>query len=450
MSFYLYILYVALTFVRPIEMFAPDLLEYRPMLVLWIVAAAFALTRAISRGEVAARPVHFALLGLLMLIIAVSQVANGWPGGALPAVYDFSTAAMLFVLTCLNLTSPRRVTIACTTLILSMVVIAGFSIAAYHQGYMVEELVLRQGTGAEPASDLLDEPSSIPAEDTSGSYLWRVRYLGFLNDPNDLAQAMVMVLPMLFSRFNRRRKFRSALALAFPAGMLFYSIYLTHSRGAVLGIAALLLFGVNRAVGKTWTTLLLVAALIGASFVGIGGGRDFSTQEESAGQRVEAWYEGLQMLRSNPVFGVGYGNFIEHHERTAHNSFVLGFAELGLPGYFVWMALLVLAYRGLRHTIVSMPPGSVELGNANMLRSALVGYLACAWFLSRTYSPGLFLLLALCISAAHSVHVATASPDTPNVSPTPPTTWIWHTLWAMFMSFAAIYAIILVDRNSGG
>lgn len=34
-----------------------------------------------------------------------------------------------------------------------------------------------------------------------------------------------------------------------------------------------------------------------------------------------------------------------------------------------------------------------------LLRNSLVGFLVCAWFLSRTYQPVLYFLLALCVSA---------------------------------------------------
>jgi hypothetical protein len=66
---------------------------------------------------------------------------------------------------------------------------------------------------------------------------------------------------------------------------------LTHSRGAVVGLASLLFVGMRQTLG--------------------------------------------------PVFGVSYNSFTDHHERTTHNSFVLCFAELGLLGYFTWLALVV-------------------------------------------------------------------------------------------------------------
>lgn len=445
MGFFLYILYVAMTFLRPVEMFAPDLAQLRPMLVLWFVALGFAVFDAVRSGRVASRPVNFVLLLALMLVIGLSQIANGWAGGATLAVYHFSTAAMLFVLTCFNLTSTRRIQVTCLTLVVCMVVVCLTSIAAYHTGFMMEELVLRQGTGNDPADLLSVEELPIPAQDTSGVYLWRIRHLGFLNDPNDLAQAIVMVLPMLWGGYRRRRFFRNLVAILAPTAIMLYTILLTHSRGALLGIAALFFFGIRRMLGTFRTVVLVGMIAVVASALSFGGDRGFSTQEQSANERVEAWYEALQMMRSNPVFGVGYGNFTDHHHLTAHNSFALCFAEIGLPGYFLWLAMLVLAYEGLRQVADLAPAGSRERKLAGILLSSLIGYLACAWFLSRTYSPNLFLLLAICASAAYcgrQAHAAAAG-----AIPWPPAPpWVARTLIVMFASVTAIYGIVVLER----
>ena len=61
-------------------------------------------------------------------------------------------------------------------------------------------------------------------------------------------------------------------------------------------------------------------------------------QDESNAGRLDAWSAGLGMFRQQPFFGVGYNMFTDHNEITAHNSFVLCFAELGLFGYFIWLA----------------------------------------------------------------------------------------------------------------
>jgi O-antigen ligase len=260
--------------------------------------------------------------------------------------------------------------------------------------------VLSQWVGGDSVSDEVAASIKdvIPGKDDSGLLLWRIRGLGFMSDPNDLAQAMVMVLPFLWGMVRRGHRLRNAVLVWLPGLVLGYAIYLTHSRGALIGLASLFFFALRERFGAMKTMLGIAGVSMAASVSGFGGGREFSSGEESAGSRIDAWYEGLQMLKSSPLFGVGYGNFLDHHHLTAHNSFVLCFAELGLVGYFFWMALIVLVYQGLSRVIVKGDKDAEERKLAVLLRSSLVAFLTCSWFLSRTYQPTLFLMLGLATS----------------------------------------------------
>lgn len=448
MSFALFTAYILCSYLRPVELFAPDLGPYRPMLWLWLFAFASAAGRVLMRREFAARPVHLALLGLLVAVIALSQVANQWAGGALPAVLDFSTSAMLMVLCFLNLTSAARVRLTCAVIAASVIVLTLISTYSFHTGYMSKELVLRQNTDGDPAGDEGDV-SEIPAKDTSNKYILRIRSAGFLSDPNDFAQAMVMVVPLLLIGFSRRSLLGKLLFVALPCLILAYGIYLTQSRGALIGVAALALFPLHRWLG-TARSLVLIGGLallvVGASF----GGREISSKETSASQRIEAWSSGLYMLRTKPVVGVGYGNFLDHHELTAHNSFVLCFAELGLIGYFAWLGLLVLAFKGLQQVIARGPPGRPEHELALALRSAFVAFMVCAWFLSRTYQPGLYVLLALCIAVWHcdSTHADVTPSGAPDDASSAGVPWRQTTAVMMIASIATVYAFVFSHNLS--
>jgi putative inorganic carbon (HCO3(-)) transporter len=445
MAFALFLLYVVFTFLRPVDLFAPDLAHLRPMLWLWLLAFLSAALTALSRREIAAPPVYLGLLLAFTVAIGLSLVVNGWAGGAMLAVGEFSTSALLLVLACMNITSLRRLQLTLTTVVLSMLLVAALAANAFHTGYRAEDLVLRQGTGDE--ADLLSADfNGVPADDSSGLFLWRVRGLGILNDPNDLGQAIVMVLPLLLLGWQQRRLIRNLLFIAAPTALLLYTLYLTHSRGAILGVAAMMLMGLRRVIGTFKTGLLAAFGGIGVLAVGFGGGREFSTQEASAGQRIDAWYDGLQMFRGQPLLGVGYGNFTNFHDLTAHNSFVLCFAELGAIGLLLWVALLLIPFRELGQVSERSGRGSREAAIAEALRTAMVGFMACAWFLSRTYQPLLYLLLALCISAAWSARRAAANgPD----GPWPAVPWVAATVGAAFASVLMVYAFIVIERSTG-
>ena len=445
MSFALFTAYILCTYLRPVELFAPELGAYRPMLWLWAAAFVAALARATARREFGARWLHMGLLGAFVLMIAVSQVANQWVGGATDAILEFSTSAMLMLLCFLNLTTTRRLQITCAVVAACVVVLAAIGTYSFHTGFMAQELVLRQNTADEEARDSGDV-AEIPAHDTSSKYILRVRSLGFLNDPNDFAQAMIMVMPILFLGYAKRTWLARLAFVGAPTALLGYAIFLTQSRGALFGLASLALFPLHRLLGTLRTSALLVTlavVAVGASF----GGREISSNESSAAQRINAWSDGLNMLKFKPLFGVGYGNFVDHHEITAHNSFVLCFAELGLLGYFVWLAMIVVAYKGLEQVLSRGPPERLERQLALSLRASLVGFLVCSWFLSRTYQPGLYILLALCIAAWYCDQGFAAKSSSDAAAQDLPS-WRKSTVLAMTASIATVYMFVL-SHNLG-
>jgi putative inorganic carbon (HCO3(-)) transporter len=445
MPFFLYLAYVALSYLRPVEAFAPELEIYRPMVILGLVALYAAVFHALGTGRTAARKLHFVLMLALLACIALSKIANGWTGGATGALSDFSPSALLFLLTVLNVTSIPRLRLTLATIVLSTLIISVEGIAAFHYGFMADRLVLRQQI-AEEGDGRPAEAVAVPANDTSGQFLWRVRNLGFLSDPNDFAQVIVVALPMLGIWYRKRQFFRNVVLLGVPGAAFLYTISLTYSRGSFLGLASLLFFGMRKTLGVVKTGILVGVLLIAVVVTNVAGGRGFSAQEESAGDRILAWSEGLTMLRHQPLFGVGYNNFTEHHTLTAHNSFVLCFAELGLIGYFTWLALVVTAFRDVNQVANLSEEGAEVISRpyAAMLRSSLLGFLTCAYFLSRTYAPPLFLLLALCVVTWHC-----ASDEESNTKLLPAQRWVLSTVFILVGSLALVYVMVLAKHGAG-
>lgn len=458
MSFFLFLLYIALNFVRPIELLAPELGDLRPMLWLWLLAFAAGCIDAVRQQRVAASSLHFLTLFGFMLAIAASQVMQGWAGGAVWALSMFSTSSMLFVLAALNLTSTRRLATTARVLAWSIVVMAVVGIFSYQTGWYADKLVLAQNTYDENLEpDIAPEPGTAPAKDDSGRYLWRLHALGFLQDPNDFAQAMIVSLPLLLLGYQPRRFARNLAVVGVPAAVLLYATLLTHSRGALVGIGAMLFFGARKYLGTTRTLILGGLLLAGALATSFGGGRAFSAQEESAGDRISAWYAGITMFKSSPLFGIGYANFINHHHLTAHNSFVLCFSELGLFGYFFWLAMIVIGFLGLRRAGAAQVAPGQGIALPELLMTALIGFLTCAWFLSRTYQPTLYLLLALCAAAWYGATMiapqgAASGPALARSATHSPWRWPWmkYTLLAMAASMALVQLFIIAGGSSGG
>ena len=464
MTFALYLLALVLVLVKPVEAFAPGLAEYRlPMLVL-LVAFGAAFGSALRTGAMAVHGRHLLLLAGLAGSVAMSQVAQGWLGGAGEALTDFMPSILLFLSTVMVVTTTARLQATCRFIALGMVLLAAAGIAAYHYGFMVEDLVISDG-GANGPVDYLGAPAGgafAPADDASGLVIWRVRSWGFLNDPNDFAQALVMALPMLFGAGFEGHALRKLFRVWLPAAILVYALWLTRSRGGLLGLGIILAYGMLQRTGPMRAGVAVTLLAVAAMATGATGGRGYSSDEASAGGRIDAWSEGLAMLSHHPVFGVGYGNFIEHHDYTAHNSFVFAFAEIGLVGYAFWVALLVLAFRELFAARAATPPGSDEARWALLLQLSLAGFLTCAMFLSRTFVPTLYVLLGLCYACWHCARQASAAElppvDVQGAAAEPvatggwidvPVRWVLATMVAVPTTIMLIYVVVRL-RNLGG
>jgi putative inorganic carbon (HCO3(-)) transporter len=446
-SFGLYLAYLALTYLRPIEAFAPQLAAYRPMLVLAILTLAVSIFSALARRAIAARAQHGRLLAGFVAAMMMSHLSVGRFGSALDALVDFMPSVILFVTTVANVTDLRRLKTTCAVVVFCTVALGAAGIASYHTGFMMDQLVLRANAGNE---DELSEPElgSIPADDTSGAYLWRVRSLGYFSDPNDFAQAIVIALPLLTGLAQQRAILRNLVAVGLPGATLLYTIFLTHSRGALLGLGSLFVAGARRTLGTAWTLLLLAAGVAGAVAVNFTGGRGYTANEESAGGRIDAWSQGLAMLRLHPLFGVGYHMFTDYHPYTAHNSYVLCFSEMGLFGYVLWLGMLVVVFKDL-NAAVRTGGDPVAVHWANSLRASLVGFLTCAVFLSRAYEPLIYEVLALCIAATYCARQQAGLAAEVSAS-AGPTRWLSLSLALAVGSIAAVYMIVVVKTATIG
>ena len=444
MGYRAYLLYVFVVFVRPIEQFAPDLMALRPVLVLWAVTFLASVFDAKKRNWGAASKQYVGVMAALSLSAFVSVWVNAGLEDAAGAFGVISTPVMLFILTCLNIDTIERFRGVVKVFSLSVLILCLQGLAAYHQGINVPQLVIPQLASENiiPPKDI----SPIPADDTSGAWIWRLRSVGFLSDPNDFAQTIIVVAPWVFMRFSSDVPAWRQILLASPwLGLLAYTLSLTHSRGGMLGAAAALAFFFKDKVGKKLAIVLMTGA-VGAFMLGVigGGERGLSGKEQSASERIDAWNEGIQMLKGNPVFGVGFDRFAEHHIRTAHNSFVLCFAELGLLGYFLWMGLIVIAFTALSRVINGLGPESEHARYAVLLRTSLVGFLVCAWFLSRAFVPTLFILMGMSVALLHAARATHA----PLVAPTlhAPVLWQRSALKAMIFSILLVSAFIRFSR----
>jgi len=375
MSFFSFILYLICVFIRPQE-WVPAVLGWRLVDIFGITTIVLLLLESAGKPE-GKRLVKAPQSGLMIgffLAILMSHVAHHYFGGLVNSFNIFLPTFILFfaILNAINTEGKLKFTVWFIILVMFVLVFQGMYQMKYGIGWA-------------------GQPITPQGEDEVS--LGRINWVGIFNDPNDLALTFVIavgfLLPFIFSRVN----FIVRLINVAILGGLGYGIYLTNSRGGQLALLATVFFFFVRKTKK-----FLIGGILGglgaAVILTFGPSRmgTLSGAEESAANRMDLWWEGIQMLKSNPIFGVGYGMFADELPQTAHNSFVLAAADLGLVGLFLWMALIYVSMKGL----FSVQNNNKELANYALgIQSALVGFCAAAFFLSRTYVILPYMLFAM-------------------------------------------------------
>ena len=229
----------------------------------------------------------------------------------------------------------------------------------------------------------------------------RIRFLGIFNDPNDLGMFFAMNIPIMFYMKSVSKNILLKITFTLMIAALLFGIYLTNSRGTLVGVLGLLFTYFYFKFGKT-KTIVLGAFSIPILLLVISLFRTIDTNEASAYGRVEAWYAGVQMIKSNPLLGTGKGSFRDHHVLTAHNSYVLIMAELGVIGYVLWLTTILLtAFMLMRILSLNKEdyPDSPELHSdiflAKCLFFSLVAFICTGFFLSRSYEVLLYVFIGL-------------------------------------------------------
>jgi len=98
------------------------------------------------------------------------------------------------------------------------------------------------------------------------------------------------------------------------------------------------------------------------------------------------------------MFGVGPGQFNEHHFLTAHNSFVLTLAELGFVGMFLFVSVLYITVKSLVvgiRDLANVPGAEVAQVWGMALLASMAGILFQINTLSFAYHSVLWIFLGL-------------------------------------------------------
>ncbi|PHR83636.1 MAG: O-antigen polymerase [Colwellia sp.] len=388
LAFFFLVLYTIAVLIRPHE-FSIETSQYIVIKIFAILAFLFTLT---SLRPMIFMPQHYMLLGFAPLIM-ISAFLNGWGMGGITEAQKFFVASIIpFFLYSNLITSISR------QKILMYVSIAAALVMVYN-GHIQQQSY--DGTFGYGLGGSL----------TMGRAEMRITYLGFFGDPNDLGMFLVMNLAFLGYFYSEKGALYKLLMPLF-FGLFCYGVLMTGSRGTLLGTLGVifLYFFIKKAGARLIMFTLIMAPIVATLLTKFGG---MSSSESSANGRLEAWYSGILMLISNPVFGVGKGNFMDHHELVAHNSYIHVAGEMGIPGYSLWAGVITLtmlaSYRVIKEfskylgddiTEETKIEYAAEVKINQALFFSMLGFMITAFFLSRQFTLLLFIFLGM-LTASH-------------------------------------------------
>lgn len=405
------VLLVVFVYVRPQEIFTSW--QAVPLLYVFVALALVGLVLDVRLGFVRIRPTRqLAITAALLLWCIVTVVIKApWALGDL--VRAIAIPATLLLLIACGAQSFRALEVLLATLLALVLFVSfvgveqGFSAPECHvvdwkQGADVgvpdgRPCTTRrscEGEGAAAGADYLCEKPGLFG--TSSGAGGRVRYRGILQDPNELSLAACAAIPFAFAFFERRRNALRAVVLVVTLVLVGLCTVFSQSRGGQL--VFLTAIGVYFVRRFGWRGVLLGAAL--AVPILLFGGRSGEEADSSADERTMCLYAGMEMFRSSPIFGVGFDQFTEHHQLTAHNSFVLVAAELGVVGMLLWVTLIYLAIKAPIVALVRAGRGQITLAPvarswAVALAASLASMYVGIFFLSFSYHHVLWISLGL-------------------------------------------------------
>ena len=207
-----------------------------------------------------------------------------------------------------------------------------------------------------------------PAIGTLNGYLHgnliegRAHWIGIFENSNELAYILVMLVPLAAvlsgqSRFFLRVLLWAAIALYVAA------IYLTFSRGALIGLVGVLILLAVRQRGVILKLAMGTLLLAGLAFTAANWTRSDGTANQgyTFEQRIATIKAGWAMFSAHPLLGVGIDcaivafplyapdAFKAKGQLVIHNTIVQALSETGILGFVPFASLIVCGLYHARH-----------------------------------------------------------------------------------------------------
>lgn len=233
---------------------------------------------------------------------------------------------------------------------------------------------------------------------------------GEYGDPNDLALAIALSLPLCLALFFLSRRWIGKIFWSVSMVVMTYVIFLTGSRGGFIALVAVTSICLwEFAIRGRRRYLLLMVALAGVVLWQYAGGTLSARFEEtfdssstssaaydSYQARQQLFWRSVEVTKEHPIFGVGPGNFdqVSGQWHTTHNSYTLMSSEGGVPALILYVMIMGYGFKKLRATMRVTRRTRESSILARALFASLVGYLVGSVFLSWAYQFLPYILIA--------------------------------------------------------
>ena len=391
--FGLFALLTGVLFVRPAEIFT--FLDGAPIYELLIVAAILVasskLLQQLTPRSLTAVPIS-ACVVCMVLAVFMSHFSHLDFYKARTSATDFAKIAVYFLLLVTTVDTPARLRTFSKLIVVFIAVSALLALLQYHGFLHIQSLEAIQENDYDSSNDAVDS-------------FYRLCGAGIFHDPNDLSLILVVGISLALHFVTdrgegMRRAFWIAAVVVFA-----YALVLTRSRGGFIAMMAALLalactqFGIWRTIALSVIALPLLAVFAAGRQTNI-------DLEQGTGQdRILLWREGLELMKSSPVFGIGMNQYAEAVRLVAHNSYIHSYTELGMFGGTLFTGAFYFALSGMcarersaakrrrRSQPFVISQGTRPLGP--YIIAAVLGYGVGLLSLTRVYTVPTYLVLGL-------------------------------------------------------
>lgn len=237
-------------------------------------------------------------------------------------------------------------------------------------------------------------------------------------DPNHFAAALLVPIGLCSAVALRTRRLLTAVACLAALGILLVGVAESGSRGAVLGIAAIVGWLYLRGERRLKLTLFAVPAAIGLIALSLRTSiwaRFAQALSTGGSNRIPIWKVGLTALKSHWLLGAGYNNFTFAYDeafmrtnqaqfadwhRAPHDLLLGTSVELGVVGLALVLAGWFLQFRMMRDVPADHPDYAFRLA----LEGALIGLFVAALFLDVMITKYIWLAFML-VALLRNAHV---------------------------------------------